>query len=218
MGASWETQLRLVEFSYNNSHHASIGMPPFEALYGRPYHTPLCWTEVEERQNIELAIILDTIGQMKIIKIRFREAHDRHKSYADKRRKDSEFVIGDLVYLKMRIFKGLNRWAKREKLKLIYMVPYPIIEGIGAVAYRLNLLEELEAFHNVFHVCVLKKLVMESELIIQQPPEDLEQDLSIRGKPVSIMSHIKFGSQEKKAKAHQVRWEIDGIHKTFSGV
>ncbi|GJV25781.1 putative reverse transcriptase domain-containing protein [Tanacetum coccineum] len=31
----WERHLRLVEFSYNNSYHASIKAAPFEALYGR---------------------------------------------------------------------------------------------------------------------------------------------------------------------------------------
>ena len=46
---SWEDQLPLAEFAYNNSYHASIGMPPYEALYGRKCRTPLCWDEVGER-------------------------------------------------------------------------------------------------------------------------------------------------------------------------
>ena len=47
---SWETHLPLSEFIYNNSYHTSIGMAPFEALYRRPYHSPLCWAEVEDKQ------------------------------------------------------------------------------------------------------------------------------------------------------------------------
>ena len=39
---SWDDHLPLVEFAYNNSYHASIGMPPYEALYGRKCRTPLC--------------------------------------------------------------------------------------------------------------------------------------------------------------------------------
>ena len=35
-GGSWEDHISLVEFSYNNSFQSSIGMAPFEALYGRP--------------------------------------------------------------------------------------------------------------------------------------------------------------------------------------
>jgi hypothetical protein len=40
-GGSWDTYLSLIEFTYNNSFHSSIGMPPFEALYGRRCRTPL---------------------------------------------------------------------------------------------------------------------------------------------------------------------------------
>ena len=32
---SWEEQLYLVEFAYNNSYQQSIRMTPFEVLYGR---------------------------------------------------------------------------------------------------------------------------------------------------------------------------------------
>jgi len=43
---TWDHNLPLVEFAYNNSHHASIGMAPFEVLYGRCCRTPVCWNEV----------------------------------------------------------------------------------------------------------------------------------------------------------------------------
>nr|GEY29819.1 putative reverse transcriptase domain-containing protein [Tanacetum cinerariifolium] len=42
----WEKHLPLVEFSYNNSYHASIKAAPFEALYGQEYRSPVCWAEV----------------------------------------------------------------------------------------------------------------------------------------------------------------------------
>nr|GEZ23220.1 putative reverse transcriptase domain-containing protein [Tanacetum cinerariifolium] len=45
-GNSWERHLPLVEFSYNNSYHASIKAAPFEALYGRKCRSPICWAEV----------------------------------------------------------------------------------------------------------------------------------------------------------------------------
>ncbi|CAN6679433.1 unnamed protein product [Malus baccata var. baccata] len=44
-GDSWHDRLNLMEFAYNNSFHSSIGMSPFEALYGRACRTPLCWSE-----------------------------------------------------------------------------------------------------------------------------------------------------------------------------
>jgi len=42
-GGNWEEHLSLVEFTYNNSYQATIGMAPFEALYGKKCRTPLCW-------------------------------------------------------------------------------------------------------------------------------------------------------------------------------
>nr|GEX83740.1 putative reverse transcriptase domain-containing protein [Tanacetum cinerariifolium] len=49
-GKGWVNHLPLVEFSYDNSYHASIKAAPFEALYGRKWHSPICWTEVGEAQ------------------------------------------------------------------------------------------------------------------------------------------------------------------------
>ncbi|XP_073137213.1 uncharacterized protein [Henckelia pumila] len=49
-GLVWHDHLALVEFAYNNSYHNSIGMAPFEALYGRRSRTPLFWDKVGKRQ------------------------------------------------------------------------------------------------------------------------------------------------------------------------
>ena len=48
-GKDWEQNLPYAEFSYNNGYQASLGMSPFEALYGRKCRTPLMWSEVGER-------------------------------------------------------------------------------------------------------------------------------------------------------------------------
>ena len=45
---SWEEHFPLVEFAYNNSYQASIQMASYEALYGRPCRSPVCWTKVGE--------------------------------------------------------------------------------------------------------------------------------------------------------------------------
>ena len=41
--------LPLIEFAYNNNHQGSIGMAPYEALYGRKCQSPLCWFEPGEQ-------------------------------------------------------------------------------------------------------------------------------------------------------------------------
>ncbi|XP_056850592.1 uncharacterized protein LOC108827423 [Raphanus sativus] len=210
-GGSWAKYLPLAEFAYNNNYHSSIKMAPYEALYGRPCRTPLCWTEVGERREIEPAMVQETVEQVEMLKRRLKEAHDRQKSYADKRRKDLEFQVGDLVYLKMRTFQGGSKTRKLKKLKPRYMGPFPILERIGAVAYRLNLSAELSDFHDVFHVSVLRKVVREPELILQQPPSDLGKDLCAPCKPVEILDRQMKTDKGMMTMLVKVRWERDGI-------
>ena len=46
-----------MEFTYNNSYHASIGMAPYKDLYGWKCRTPVCWDEVGERKLVGLEIV-----------------------------------------------------------------------------------------------------------------------------------------------------------------
>ncbi|GJY15068.1 putative reverse transcriptase domain-containing protein [Tanacetum coccineum] len=59
-GKGWVNHFPLVEFSYNNSYHASIKAAPFEALYGRKCRSPVCWTEVGEAQILGPELIQET--------------------------------------------------------------------------------------------------------------------------------------------------------------
>ncbi|GFY96672.1 hypothetical protein Acr_11g0009780 [Actinidia rufa] len=97
---NWEMHLPLVEFAYNNSFHASIGMAPYEALYGRKCRSPICWTEVGERQMLGPEIVQLTTDKIKVIQQRLQTAQSRQKSYADIRRRELEFEEGDHVFLK----------------------------------------------------------------------------------------------------------------------
>ena len=67
---SWEEHLLLVEFAYNNSYQASIQMAPYEALYGRPYRSPICWTEVGESSITGSDLIRDTSEKVGLIQKR----------------------------------------------------------------------------------------------------------------------------------------------------
>ncbi|GJW41802.1 putative reverse transcriptase domain-containing protein [Tanacetum coccineum] len=93
-GKGWVNHLPLVEFSYNNSYHASIKAAPFEALYGRKCRSPVCWTEVGEAQILGPELIQETTEKIVQIKQRMQAARDRQKSYADLKRKPMEFQVG----------------------------------------------------------------------------------------------------------------------------
>ncbi|GJT14773.1 reverse transcriptase domain-containing protein [Tanacetum coccineum] len=125
-GGSWDRHLPLVEFSYNNSYHASIKAAPFEALYGRKCRSPVCWSEVGDSQLTGPELIHETTEKIIQIKIRLLTARSRQKSYADVRRKLMEFDVGDMVMLKVLPWKGVIRFGKRGKLSPRYVGQFKI--------------------------------------------------------------------------------------------
>nr|GEY09712.1 putative reverse transcriptase domain-containing protein [Tanacetum cinerariifolium] len=86
-GKGWVNHFPLVEFSYNNSYHASIKAAPFEALYGRKCRSPICWTEVGEAQILGPELIQETTKKIVQIKKRMQAAQDRQKSHVDLKQK-----------------------------------------------------------------------------------------------------------------------------------
>ncbi|WMV26151.1 hypothetical protein MTR67_019536 [Solanum verrucosum] len=79
------------------------------------------------------------------------------KKYADIRRKDLEFEVGDWVYLKISPMKYVMRFGKNGKLSPRYVGPYKILKCVGKFGYELDLRNELAPVHLVFHVSMLKK-------------------------------------------------------------
>ena len=115
---SWDEHFPLVEFAYNNSYQVSIQMAPYEALYGRPCRSPLCWTEVGESSIIGPDLIRDTSEKVSLIGQHLLTAQSRQKSYADVRRRPLEFEVGDHVFLKVMPTRGVVRFDKRGKLSV----------------------------------------------------------------------------------------------------
>ena len=104
--------LSLAKFAYNNSYQANISMAPYKALYGRKSRTPLCWDEVGERKLNDVELIETTSEKIKIIRERLKITQDRQKSYADTRRRELEFEVADIVFLKVAPWKGVIRFQK----------------------------------------------------------------------------------------------------------
>lgn len=98
---SWIRYLPLVEFLYNNSFQGTIGMAPYEALYRRKCRSPLYWDELGERQLLGPELVQETKEKIALIGKCMLTAQSQQKSYADKHRRELEFAIGDLVYLKV---------------------------------------------------------------------------------------------------------------------
>ncbi|EOY08659.1 DNA/RNA polymerases superfamily protein [Theobroma cacao] len=178
LGVRWEQYLPLVEFAYNNSFQTSIQMAPFEALYGRRCRSPIGWLEVGERKLLGPEFVQDATEKIHMIRQRMLTAQSRQKSYADNRRRDLEFQVGDHVFLKVSPTKGVMRFGKKGKLSPRYIGPFEILEKVGVVAYRLALPPDLSNIHPVFHVSMLRKYNPDPSHVIRQVKKLRSKDVA----------------------------------------
>jgi hypothetical protein len=95
--------------------------------------------------------------------------------------------VGDHVYLKVSPIHGTRRFRVRGKLAPLYNGPYPILERIGVVAYKIKLSEQLLDVHNVFHVSQLRKCLRVPEEQVVPDTLDLQDDLLYQEVPVRIL-------------------------------
>ncbi|GJV82994.1 putative reverse transcriptase domain-containing protein [Tanacetum coccineum] len=206
IGNGWVKHLPLVEFSYNNSYHASIEAAPYEAFYGRKCHSPVCWAEVGEAQLTGPEMIQETTEKIVQIKQRIQAAQDRQKSYADLKRKPMEFEIGDRVMLKVSPWKGVVRFIKRGKLKPRYVGPFKVLAKVGDVAYRLELPQDLSRVHNTFHVSNLKKCYSDEPLAMPLDGIHVDDKLQFVEEPVEIMEREIKRLKRSRIPLVKVRW------------
>jgi hypothetical protein len=171
-GRSWDKSLSYAEFSYNNSYQESLKMAPFKMLYGRRCQTPLFWNETGEQKVFRPDILQEVEKQVCMVRENLRVAQSRKKSYTDHRRRDLSFEVGDFVYLKVSLMRGLRRFKVRGKLVPRFIGPFKILEKGGEVAYQLELSPQLSDVHDVFHVSQLKKCLHVTEE--QIPMENLD--------------------------------------------
>ena len=80
------------------------------------------------------------------------------------------------------------RFQKREKLNPRYIGPLRILERIGLVAYHLKFPRDLELIHDVFHVSMLNKYILNPSHILETPPIKLREDLSFKVQPIGIFT------------------------------
>jgi hypothetical protein len=114
-------------------------------------------------------------------------AQSRQKSYAEKRRRDLSFEIGDFVYLKVSPMRGTCRFKVKGKLAPRYVSPFKIIDRKGEVDYQLELPLQLLDVHDVYHVSQLKKCLRVPEEQLSMEDLDLGGDLTYNERPIKIL-------------------------------
>ena len=205
-GDSWSKHLPLAEFAYNNSYQASIGMSPFEALYGRRCRTPICWVETGEKKLLAPDLVQETEEKVRIIRERLKTVQSRQNSCADKRRCDIQCQPGDFVYLKVSPIKGVKRFGVQGKLSPRYIGPYRILKRRGTVAYKLELPTHLQGVHDVFHVSQLRKSVKPPFERVSEEELTLRKDLTYEEHPSRILDTEEKKLRSKTIKYCKVQW------------
>ncbi|KAL6199796.1 hypothetical protein ACLB2K_029578 [Fragaria x ananassa] len=116
--------------------------------------------DVGERELCGPEIIHDTNEKIKVVRDRLKVTQSRQKNYADVRKKDLEFQVGDWVFLKLSPWKGV-----------VHFVLPP----------------ELSRIHNVFHVSMLRKYIADHSHVLEEQPVSLQRNLSYEEEPVQIL-------------------------------
>ncbi|GJW43155.1 putative reverse transcriptase domain-containing protein [Tanacetum coccineum] len=166
-GNGWVRHLPLVEFSYNNSYHASIKAAPFEALYSRKCRSPVCWAEVGQVQLPGPKIVQETTEKVIQIKQRIQAARDQQKNYADLKR---SYIL-----------------EKRGKLNPRYVGPFKVLEKVGSVTHKLGFPQGLSKVHNTFRVSNLKRCYSDEPLAVPLEGLHIDDKLRFVEEPVEIM-------------------------------
>ena len=195
-----------MEFSYNNSFQSSISMAPEEALDNKKCRTPVCWMELNEQKVIGPDIVKDTEEKVQVILKRLKVASDRQKSYADLKRRDIVYEVGDKVFLKVSLWRKILRFSKKGKLSLRFIGPYEVLERIGPVAYRLALPLELAKLHDVFHVSMLQRYRSDESDILPVKEIQVQEDLSYDKEPKAIMTREVKKLRNKQVPLVKVPW------------
>nr|GEW55852.1 putative reverse transcriptase domain-containing protein [Tanacetum cinerariifolium] len=207
-GSSWDKHLPLVEFSYNNSYHASIKAAPFESLYGRKCRAPVCWSEVGESQLTDPELVQETTEKIVQNKNRLLTARSRQKSYADLKRRLTEFEVGDKVMLKVSPWRGVIRFGKHGKLSPRFIGPFKDIERIRSVAYKLELSYKLRGIYDTFHVSNLKRFFVNDDMVILLDEVQLDDKLHFVEEPVEIMDREVKRLKQSQILIVKVRWNL----------
>ena len=210
---SWE-HLPLVEFAYNNSYQASIQMAPYEALYGRLFQSPICWTKVGGRSITGMDLISDTSKKVNLIQKRLLTAQTQLKSYTDRRRRPLQFKVGDHVFLKVMPKRGVIRFDKQGKLSSRYIRPFKILERVGTVAYLLALPSSLSGVHQAFHVSMLWKYTPYPTHVVDWGELIVDIDGTFDEGSMRIMDSRDHILCCKTVRLVKVLWQHQGLEET----
>ena len=204
--ASWKNWLSMAEYWYNTAFHASLGITPYEALYGTK-HVPL---NLGTLQDMIIPAAQDLLIQrenvMKQLQENLVKAQQRMKYYADQKRTEREFKQGDWVFLKLQPYRQHSVVGRISfKLAAKFFGPFQVEERIGEVAYKLKLPSH-SRIHPVFHVSLLKKFVGNTPITAGELP-DYDQEEVLVLVPEKVLQRRQIERGGKNINQWLVKWK-----------
>jgi hypothetical protein len=167
----WDKRLAAAEFAINNSPSASSGQSPFYLNYGFHPLTPatLGLRKLSRANNQAAQDFWDRMQtDLSAAKDLLEQAQERQARYANTKRADAEFAVGDQVLLSTANLR-LRTDGPAGKFNPRWCGPFKILERIGKVAYKLELPSTMRV-HPVFHVSLLKTYHSSDDSDRPQPP------------------------------------------------
>jgi hypothetical protein len=203
----WAAWLPATEWWYNTSYHTAIKQSPFEALYGYP---PPQISEISIPCNVSeetVVTLKEKDHMMQALQHNLTQAQNKMKKFADAKRTERVFQVGDMVYLKMQPYRE-TALGLRNSLKLTskYYGPFRVLAPVGRVAYKLQLPEGTK-LHDVFHVNQLKKHM--GPTAVPNPTLPLiTPEGKIKTNPLSILQRRQVPHSAGAYKVAVVQWLI----------
>ncbi|CAJ2679642.1 unnamed protein product [Trifolium pratense] len=201
---TWVAWIHWAEFWFNTNFHSATGKTPFEIVYGRlPPHVTR-WVLGETRVEAVQRDLIDRDEALRQLKHQLLRAQEKMKNQADKKRVERSFMIGEWVFVKLRAHRQKSVVTRiSAKLSARYYGPYPIIERVGAVAYKLKLPTGSKV-HPVFHVSLLKKVVGNYDEN-EELPELMDEGENYE--PEAVLATRKINQQGEEIKQVLVHWK-----------
>jgi hypothetical protein len=114
------------------------------------------------------------------------------------------------VFLKVSSIWGMRRFKVKGKLSPRFIRPFIILKRVGEVAYQLELPNDLDDVHDVFHVSQLKKSLRVPEEQLPMEELSVQDDLTYTEYPIKILDTLTRVTMSKVIKICKVQWSHHG--------
>jgi hypothetical protein len=201
----WDTLLSRAEFAHNAAYHESIHSSPFKLNFGYNPRTPV-GEVVEVMHPCSAAFVKRLQSALSLARKCLIAAQQRQTAFADKRRVEKVYKVGDKVLLSTK-YLNLKHSETNRKLLPKWIGPFEVVQVVGPVAYKLKMNPRWRV-HPVFHVSLVD--LYREDGRVQPPPPPIEMEGTLEYEVESILEHRFRGKKHPKA-YYKVAWKGYGI-------